>query len=54
MGVSDSLLASPMLPFCVSFGGCAEGDVGLRSFTASFLFERGPVRLVLACADLIA
>jgi hypothetical protein len=46
MGVSDNLLPSPTFPLCVSFEGCADGVVGLRSFAVSFLFGSGsPVSL---------
>lgn len=46
MAASDGLRPSVLARFAVSFD-IADGDVGLRSFAASFLLLSGPIVVVI-------
>lgn len=51
MAASDGLRPSVLARFVVSFD-MADGDVGLRSFAASFLLLSGPMVVVISiCGD---
>jgi hypothetical protein len=47
MAASDCLLPSILPRFCVSVDS-ADGDVGLRSFAASFLLVNGPIDFAIS------